>query len=276
MQQARLPCPSPTPGAYSNSCPSSRWCHPIISSSVIPFFILPSIFPNIRVFSNESVFHIMWPKYWSFSFSISPSNEYSGLISFRIDWLHLLAVQRTLKSLLQHHNVTLNSPNFFPMCTLNQQPPTSLRKASIQGTSHQLLYLLQRLSIHPWSLLPSKTMKEHSTRLSKSSVLREHRYILSSLLCTNNSSLSLWHHQYPSLLDHSHHHQHKLLSSFCWSHLRVATYVVKTFKRSHISPFSKFTFQFILKHTLIKLFPLSSQKLHLSVAKTNSSFQFSL
>ena len=67
--------------------------------------LLPlSIFPSIRVFSNKSVFHIRWPKYWSFSFSISPSNEYSGLISFRIDWLDLLAVQGTLKSLLQHHS----------------------------------------------------------------------------------------------------------------------------------------------------------------------------
>ena len=64
--------------------------------------LLPSIFPSIRVFSNESAFHIRWPKYWSFSFSISPSNEYSGLISFRMDWLDLLAVQGTLKSLLQH------------------------------------------------------------------------------------------------------------------------------------------------------------------------------
>ena len=70
-----------------------------------PFLILPSIFPSIRVFSNESVLHIRWPKYWSFSFSISPSNEYSGLISFRIDWLDLPAVQGTLKSLLQHHNL---------------------------------------------------------------------------------------------------------------------------------------------------------------------------
>ena len=69
-------------------------CHPLL---------LPSIFPSIRVFSNESV-HIRWPKYWSFSFSISPSNEYSGLISFRMDWLDLLAVQGTLKSLLQHHS----------------------------------------------------------------------------------------------------------------------------------------------------------------------------
>ena len=71
-------------------------CHPIL--------LLPSIFPNIRIFSNESDFHIRWPNYWSFSFSISLSNEYSGLISFRMDWLGLLAVQRTLKSLLQHHS----------------------------------------------------------------------------------------------------------------------------------------------------------------------------
>ena len=69
-----------------------------------PLLLLPSIFPSIRVFSNESVLHIRWPKYWSFSFSISPSNEYSGLISFRMNWLDLLAVQGTLKSLLQHHN----------------------------------------------------------------------------------------------------------------------------------------------------------------------------
>ena len=70
-------------------------CHPLL--------LPPSIFPRIRVFSNESALHIRWPEYWSFSFSISPSNEYSGLISFRLDWLDLLAVQGTLKSLLQHH-----------------------------------------------------------------------------------------------------------------------------------------------------------------------------
>ena len=68
-----------------------------------PLVLLPSVFPSIRIFSNESALHIIWPKYWSFSFSISPSNEYSGLISFRMDWLDLLAVQGTLKSLLQHH-----------------------------------------------------------------------------------------------------------------------------------------------------------------------------
>ena len=74
--------------------------HPILSH---PLLLPPSVFPSIRVFSNESVLHITWPKYWGFSFNISPSNEYSGLISFRMDWLHLLAVQGTLKSLLQHY-----------------------------------------------------------------------------------------------------------------------------------------------------------------------------
>ena len=75
--------------------------HPL---SPHPLLLLPSTFPNIRVFSNESTLHISWPKYWRFSFNISPSNEYSGLISFRMDWLDLLAVQGTLKSLLQHHS----------------------------------------------------------------------------------------------------------------------------------------------------------------------------
>ena len=75
--------------------------HPILCR---PFLLLPSIFPSIRVFSNESALHIRWPKDWRFSFSTSPSNEYLGLISFRMDWLDLLAVQRTLKSLLQHHS----------------------------------------------------------------------------------------------------------------------------------------------------------------------------
>ena len=103
-QHARPPCPSPTPGAHSNSCPSSRWCHPANSSSVVPLLLLPPIPPSIRVFSNESTLHMRWPKYWSFSFSISPSNEHPGLISFRMDWLDLLAVQGTCKSLLQHHS----------------------------------------------------------------------------------------------------------------------------------------------------------------------------
>ena len=114
LQHTRLPCPSPTPGTCSNSFLLSRWCHPTVSSFVIPFppaFNLSQhqgksqFFPwSFQTLSNESVLPIRWPKYWSFSFSISPSNEHSGLISIRIDWFDLLAIQGTLKSLLQHHS----------------------------------------------------------------------------------------------------------------------------------------------------------------------------
>ena len=106
LQHTRLPCPSPTPGTCSNSCPLSPfswWCHPTISSSVISFSSCLQSFPASGSFVR-SQFFVRWPKYWSFSFSISPTSEYSGLISFRIDWLELLAVQETLKSLLQHHS----------------------------------------------------------------------------------------------------------------------------------------------------------------------------
>ena len=99
--------------------PSHLFCHPLL--------LLPSIFPSIRVFSNELVLRIRWPKYWSFSFNISPSNEHSGLISFRMDWLDLLAVQGTLKSLLQHHS----------------------SKASILWC---LLFLWSKSHIHTWLL----------------------------------------------------------------------------------------------------------------------------
>ena len=114
LQHPRLPCPSPFPGACSDMSlnghesiesvmPSNHLilCHPLI--------LLPSIFPSIRAFSNELAFHIRWPKYWSFSFSISTSNEYSGLISFRIDWLDFLAVQGTLKNLLQQHSLKVSN-----------------------------------------------------------------------------------------------------------------------------------------------------------------------
>ena len=94
LQHGRLPCASPTPGVSTSACPLSWWCHPTTSSSVVHF----------RVFSSESLLHMRWPKNWSFSFSISPSNEHPGLISFRMDWLDLLAVQGSLKSLLQHHS----------------------------------------------------------------------------------------------------------------------------------------------------------------------------
>ena len=105
LQHARPPCPSPTPGVYSNSCPLSWWCHPTISSSVFSFSSHLQCFPASGSFPMSQFFlHIRWPKYWSFSFNISPSNEYSGLISFRMDWLDLLAVQGTPKSLPQHHS----------------------------------------------------------------------------------------------------------------------------------------------------------------------------
>ena len=108
LQHTRLPCPSPTPKAYSNSCPLSWWSNHLILCH--PLLLLPSIFSSIRVFSNESVLHIRWPKYWSVSFSISPSGEYSGLISFQMDWFDLFAIQRTLKSLLQYQSSKASIP----------------------------------------------------------------------------------------------------------------------------------------------------------------------
>ena len=101
LQYARLLFPALSPGVCSNSCPLSM----MLSNHLIfycPLLLLPSIFPSINVFSNESALSIRWPKYWNFS--NSPANEYSGLTSFKIDWFDLLAVQGTLKSLLQHHN----------------------------------------------------------------------------------------------------------------------------------------------------------------------------
>ena len=108
LQHTRFPCLSPTPQACSNSHPSTLLilCHPLL--------LLPSIFPSIRVFSNESVLHIRWPNYWSFSFSITPSSVYLGCISFRIDWFDLLAALGTLESSpasqLQKHQLFTTQP----------------------------------------------------------------------------------------------------------------------------------------------------------------------
>ena len=110
LQHAMLPSPSLFSAVCSNSYPLSQWClfnHPILSH---PLLLLPSIFPRIRVFANESAPQIKCPNYWSFSFSISPLNGYSWLVSFRIDWLGLLPIQRTLESLLQYHS---KPPNFW-------------------------------------------------------------------------------------------------------------------------------------------------------------------
>ena len=123
------------------------FCHPL--------FLLPSVFPSIRVFSYESVLCIRWPKYWSFSFSISPSNEYSGLISFRMDWLDHLAVQGTLKSLLQHHSskASILQCSAFSIDQLSHPymttgKPTALTRRTFVGKVMSLLFnMLSRLVI---------------------------------------------------------------------------------------------------------------------------------
>ena len=149
LQHARPPCASPTPGAYPNSCPLSWWCHATISSSVV---LLPSLFPSIKVFSKESVLHIRWPKYWSFSFSITPSNEYSGLISFRMDWLDLLAVQGTLERLLQHQSskasIQFSLPVQLSQPHITTGKTTALTRWTFVGKVMSLLFnMLSRLVI---------------------------------------------------------------------------------------------------------------------------------
>ena len=153
LQDTRLPCPSPTPRAYSMSIevvmPSNHLilCHPLL--------LPPSIFPSIRVSSNESVLCIRWPKNWSFSFSISPSNEYSWLISFRMDWLDLLAVQGTLKSLLQHYSskASIRQCSAFFMIQLSHPYTTTgktiaLTRQTFVGKAMSLLFnMLSRLDI---------------------------------------------------------------------------------------------------------------------------------
>ena len=116
LQQTSLPCPSLSLRNCSNSCPLNQQCIPAVSSVVAPFSSLPSIFPRIRIFSHESALHIRWSKFWNFSYSMSPFNEYSGLIFFIIDSLDPFAVQGILKSLSQHHSLKpsiLFSSDFF-------------------------------------------------------------------------------------------------------------------------------------------------------------------
>ena len=112
LQLSRPPCPSPTPRVYSDSCPLSRWCHPAISSSSHPrpLLLLPPIPHSIRVFSNDSTLHVRWPKYWSFSFSISPSNEHPGLIS--LEWTGCISLQSKGLSRV-FSNTTVQKHQFF-------------------------------------------------------------------------------------------------------------------------------------------------------------------
>ena len=121
LQHTRLPCPSPSPRVCWNSCPLRQWCHPTILSSVIPFSSCLQSFPASGSFLMSRALRFRWPKYWSFSFT--PSNEYSGLISFRMDWFDLLAVQGILKSLLQHHSSKASVPQCSPYSMVQLSHP---------------------------------------------------------------------------------------------------------------------------------------------------------
>ena len=153
-QHARPPCPSPTPGVHPNPCPLSWWSHPTISSSVSPFSSCLQSFPASESFPKMSALCIRWPKYWSFSFNISPS-EHPGLISFRMDGLNLFAVQGSLKSLLQHHSSKasiLQRSAFFmvQLSHLYMTPGKTValtRQTSVGKVMSLLLNMLSRLVI---------------------------------------------------------------------------------------------------------------------------------
>ena len=162
-------------------------CHPLL--------LLPSIFPNIRVFSNESALHIRWPKYWSFSLSVSPSNEHPGLISFRMDWLDFLAVQGTLKSLLQHHSSKASilwHSGFFTVQLSHPYMTTGKTIALTRWTfvgrvMALLLNILSRLVI---TFLPRSKRLLISWLQSPSAVILEPRKIKSDTVSTVSPSIS--------------------------------------------------------------------------------------
>ena len=193
LQHARPPCPQPTPGVYSNSCPSNQWCPPAISSCYP--LLLPTVPPSIRVFSNESTLHIRWPKYWSFSLSISPSNEHPGLVSFRMDWLDLLAVQETLKSLLQHHSSKASIFRDSAFFTVQLSHPymttgktIALSRWTFVGKVTSLLFnILSKLVI---TFLPRSKCLLISWLQSPSAVILEPKIIKSDTLPTVSPSIS--------------------------------------------------------------------------------------
>ena len=195
LQNARPPCPSPTPRVYPNSCPLSWWCHPAISSSVVPFSSCLQSFPASGSFPNESVLRIRWPKYWSFSFNISPSNEHPGLSSFRMDWLDLLAVQGSLKSLLQHHSSKasiLRCSAFFTVQLSHPYMTTgktiALTRQTFIGKVMSLLFnMLSRLVI---TFLPSSDRVLISWLQSPSAVILEPPKIKSDTVYTVSPFIS--------------------------------------------------------------------------------------
>ena len=168
------------------------WHHRLILCR--PLLLLSSIFPNIRVFSNESALRMRWPKYWSFSFSISPSNEHPGLISFRMDWLHLPAVQRSLKSLLQHHSskasVLLPSAFFTVQLShlyMSTGKTIALTRQTFVAKVMSLLFnMLSRLVI---AFLPRSKRLLISRLQSPSAVILEPRKIKSAIVSTVSPSI---------------------------------------------------------------------------------------
>ena len=177
------------------------WCHPVMPSNYLilchPLLLLPSIFPSIRVFSNESVLHIRWPKYWSFSFSISPSNEYSELISFRVNWFDLLVVQGTLKSLLQHHNAKasiLQCSDFFMVQISHPymitRKTTALTICTFFGKVMSLLFNMLSMLVIAF-LLRSKHLWI-SWLQPLSAVISEHKKIKSVTVSIVSSSYLPW------------------------------------------------------------------------------------
>ena len=193
LQHSRPLCSSPTP-----SLPKLMSIESVMPSSQLilshPLLLLPSIFPSIKVFSNESALRIRWPKYWSFSFSFSPSNEYPGLISFRMDWLNLLAVQGNLKSLLQHHSSKasiLQCSVFFivqlshPYMTTGKT--TALTRRTIVGKVMSLLFnMLSRLVI---TFLPRSKHLLISWLQSPFAVILEPKTIKSDTVSTVSPSI---------------------------------------------------------------------------------------
>ena len=160
-----------------------------------PLLLLPSIFPSIRVFSNESTLRIRWPKYWNFSFNISPSNEHPGLISFRMDWLDLLAVQRTLKSLLQHHSSKASIPQRSTFFTVQLSHPYMTTGKTIALTRRTLVVkvmslLLNMLSMLVITFLPRSKHLLISWLKSPSAVILEPPKIKSDTVSTVSPSIS--------------------------------------------------------------------------------------
>ena len=198
MDCNKSPCPSPTPGVYPNSCPLTQWCHPNISSSVICFSSWFQSFPASGSFQMSPFFQSRRPKYWHFRFNISPSNEHSGLISFKMDWLDLLAVQGTLKTLLQCHSskASIHRCSGFFIVQLSHPYMTTgktiaLSRLTFVGKIMSLLFnMLSRLVIT--FLSRSKSLLLSWLQLP-TGVILEPRKIKSATVSTVSPTICLWH-----------------------------------------------------------------------------------